>query len=200
MLSNNEIKQQLNLELEKAISQLKASDLNDSLRAGLKALLNFNFNKYKENLKSEIKRNLRTIWTNHENGINRDQKLDAILFEYQVADSINLKAIGYGIIDWNEKEVDNVDVDMGYDYDFADGFEQVEGITLNFFDSYLDSLESDQDFRLADCYRLKGTIAVHEIFWELHQENEFEKINKNDEFYFLLGEHDSICYAVLSIK
>lgn len=200
MLSNTVIKEQLNTELDKAISDFEVGATNQNLVSGFKKLLDFKFEAYKENLKSEVKTNLRLYWTNPENGLNPTQQLDAILFEHYIPDTINLKAVAYGIIDWKDKEVDHVDVDMGYEIDFATNFEQIEGITLDFFNPYLDSFDHDENSDLAHCYRLKGLIAIHEVFYELYQENEFDGINKNDEFYLLVGEHDSFCYAVLSIK
>lgn len=200
MLTNKEIKEQLNIELDRAISEFKKLDKNENLTLGFENLLNFNFDSYKESLKKEIKTKIKSYWTNIENGINPEEKLDAILFEHYVPDSINLEANAYGIIDWEDKKVENIDVDMGFGYDFAEEFEQIEGITLNFFNPYVDSYEIDETCELAHCYRLKGIIAIHETFYELHQEKEFDCINKNDDFYFLVGEHDSFCYPVLSIE
>ena len=200
MLSNKDIKQQLNNEFNKAISVFKESNVNPTLNIGLEKLLDFNFDSFKENLKEEIKTNLKSYWTNPENGINSEQKLDALLFEHYTPDSINLEAIGYGIINWEEKDDENIDIDMGWDFDFAEGLEQVKGLTLNFFNPYIESWELDENCVLAHCYRLKGIISIHEAFYELYQKNEFDCINKNEEFYFLVGEHDSFCFPVLSIK
>lgn len=199
MLTNNEIKEQLNIELERVISEFKKINRNENLALSFDNLLNFNFDSYKESLKKEIKTNLKSYWTNIENGINSEEKLDAILLEHYVPDSINLEAYAYGIIDWEEKNVENIDINMGFEYDFAENFEQIDGITLNFFNSYVGNCEIDLTCELADCYRVKGIIAIHETFYELHQENEFDCINKKDEFYFMVGEHDSFCFPVLSI-
>lgn len=193
MLTNKEIKQQLNTELDRAISNFKKLDENQNSTLGFENLLNFNFYSYEESLKKEIKTNLKVYWINTDNGINSEEKLDAILFEHYVPDTINLKAIAYGIIDWEEKKVDNININMGYGYDFAEEFEQVEGLTLTFFNSYVDSSEIEETSELKHCYRLKGIIAIHETFYELHQEKELDCLNKNDAFYFLVGEHDSFC-------
>jgi hypothetical protein len=198
MLTNHDIKRQLLFELEKAIKDFKEAHPNQNLRSGLDKLLNYDFESYKERAKNEIRTNLKLYWTNHDNGINPEQKLDAILLEHYVPDSLNLKAMAYGIIDWNNGAVDNIDIDMGHGYDFADEFEQVEGLTLDFYNSYQEFYESDETCQLAHCFRVRGAIAVHEAFYELNKDNEFDRLNKTDEFYFLLGEHDSVCYAVLS--
>jgi hypothetical protein len=200
MLTNENIKRQLLTELDKAITDFKESEPSQNLLLGLEKFLDYDFGSYKERAKNEIRANLKFYWTNQGNGINPEQKLDAILLEYYAPDSLNLKAVAYGIIDWSKKDVDNIDIDMGYGYDFAEEFEQVEGLTLDFFNPYVNFNEYDENFQLAHCYRLKGTIAIHEAFNELNQTKELDCINKNDEFYFLLGEHDSFCYAVLSIK
>ncbi|RXK58967.1 hypothetical protein ESA94_16415 [Lacibacter luteus] len=200
MLTNQDIKQQLLSELNKTITEFKEADPSQNHLLQLEKLLEYDFESYKEIVKNEIRGNLKSYWTNHENGINPEQKLDAILFEHYVPDSVNLKAVAYGIIDWSKEAVDNIEIDMGHGYDFAEGFEQVEGLTLDFFNPYVNFYESDENLQLAHCYRLKGTIAIHEAFYELNQTNEFDCINKNDDFYFLLGEHDSFCYAVLSIS
>ncbi|WP_298758301.1 hypothetical protein [uncultured Psychroserpens sp.] len=200
MLSNSDIKTQLRIELDKAILEFKSSPLHESLQSGYDNLMSYDFDSYKANLEKEIKTNLTSVWTNVENGINPEQKLDAILFEYYIPNELNLEAISYGIIDWEERDVNHVDVDMGFSYDFADGLEQEEGIALDFFNPYVEIInnESIDDYKLAHCYRLKGLIAIHEVFFNLYKQNTFEKINTNNEFYFLVGEHDSYCYAVLS--
>lgn len=199
MLTNEEIKEQLNIELDRAILEFKELNKTGNLTSGFESFLNFNFDSYKENLKSEIKTNLKSYWTNVDNGINPDEKLDAILFEHYIPDSIDLEANAYGIIDWEEKNIEYVEVDMGFGYDFAEEFEQIEGITLSFFDPYVASCEIDETEELSNCYRLKGMITIHEVFYELHQENTFDCLNKKEEFYILVGEHDSYCYAVLAI-
>ena len=200
MVSNNNIKIQLNIELEKAISEFKSSPNNEKLQIGFDKLFSIDFESYKVQLKEEIKRKLSSVWINIENGINPEQKLDAILFEHFTPDQFNLEALSYGIIDWQKKDLNHIDVDMGCDFDFADGLEQGDGITLDFFNSYLDYYETDEKCDLAHCYRLKGLIAIHESFSELHKEGIFDCLNKNEEFYFLVGEHDSFCYAVFSIQ
>ncbi|UGS22586.1 hypothetical protein [Flavobacterium channae] len=199
MLTNKEIKEQLNIELDRAISEFKELNKTGNLISGFENFLNFNFDSYKENLKKEIKTNLKSYWTNVDNGINQDEKLDAILFEHYIPDTIDLEANAYGIIDWEEKNVEYVEVDMGFGYDFAEEFEQIEGITLSFFDPYVASFEIDETGELSNCYRLKGMIAIHEVFYELHKENAFDCLNKKEDFYILVGEHDSYCYAVLAI-
>ena len=55
MLTNKEIKEQLNIELNIAISEFKKLDKNKNLTLGFENLLNFNFDSYKESLKKEIK-------------------------------------------------------------------------------------------------------------------------------------------------
>ncbi|WP_298903460.1 hypothetical protein [uncultured Psychroserpens sp.] len=200
MLKNSDIKTQLKIELENAISEFKSSDIDVKLQIGYDKLMSFDFESYKVKLKEEIHRKLSSVWTNVENGINPEQKLDAILLEHYIPNQLNLEAYAYGIIEWEERDVNDVDVDMGCSYDFADGLEQDEGITLDFFNPYVEIIndESIDDYKLAHCYRLKGFIAIHEVFYELYKQNTFNKINMNDEFYILVGEHDSYCYAVLS--
>lgn len=199
MLSNSDIYQQLQAEVEQAISSFKSSGAYQELAHGFEQFETFDFAAYRSKVKEEIKTNLHAVWTNTARGIDPSQKLDAILLEYYQPDQENLEAFSYGIIDWEGKEVTEVEVDMGWSYDFADALEQNTGITLDFFNPYIDDFDDDEEYELMRCYLSKGLLAVHEAMMELHQENAFDVINKNDEFYFLLGEHDSDCYAILSI-
>jgi len=170
MLSNDNIKVQLISELEKAISEFHLSSNTEKLMPGLNELMDYDFKTYKSNLKEEIEENLKSIWTNPENGINKEQKLDAILFEHYIPDTKDLEAFSYGIIDWEEKEINGVSVDMGWDFDFTDGLEQDKGVTLLYFNPYVANTDAQalDDYELAECYKLKGLISIHEAFVAKH--------------------------------
>ena len=95
--------------------------------------------------------------------------------------------------------------DMGYSYDFAEGFEASPGISLNFFDNLevfndRDNLPDDIDeYELAymegyqellKLYLFSGLVALNEVFKSLNEKGIFKKINTKKEFMFMIGEHD----------
>ncbi|WP_422104111.1 hypothetical protein [Winogradskyella sp.] len=209
MIENKDIEHLIKIELEKAIAAYKNSERFTETESVFNELMNYNFDRYKRKLKKEIKRKIKRSWTNPKKGINPELKLDAFLFEHYFPEVKDHEADIYGIIDWEEKKVDQLVIDMGYAYDFADGLEQDPGITMQFYNPfvknklgksyYKDGILITEDTELAKCFQLKGMISIHQAFYELHNENAFDKVHKNDEFYILFGEHDDDCYLLLSI-
>ncbi len=209
MLSNEEIGNQLQSELETAISEYKSSNKFEQTEKVFNELLSYNFARYKRRLRREILKKVKRIWTNPKKGINPEQILDAFLFEHDFPKAKNQEAELYGIVEWEEKDIKNAVVDMGYSYDFADGLEQVSGIKTPFFNPFVrnklgkeyyeNSILVTDDKELAKCFQLKGVLAIHEVFTELNSQNAFDQINKNDGFCFLFGEHDEECYLILCI-
>lgn len=209
MLTNEKIENQLIRELEISISEYKSSDKFEQTKNVFNKLMSYNFSRYKRKLKKEVLKNIKRVWTNPKYGIDPDQKLDAILFEHSFPQVKNEEAELYGIIDWKEKNIENVKVDMGYSYDFADGLEQIRGIKISFFNKFVkhklgksyyeNRILITEDKELAKCFQLKGVLAIRQAFTELYHEHAFDNINKNNEFHFLFGEHDEECYLILTI-
>ena len=211
MIQNKEIENLIIKDLENAIIEYKSSNEYAKTESVFNELLNYNFEKYKQKLKKEVKRKIKRIWTNPKKGVNLEQKIDAFLFEhYYPRPNVNdHEADIYGIIEWEEKELESHIIEMESSYDFADGLEQDPGITMQFYNPftknglgkeyYKDGLLITEDTKLAKCFQLKGLISIHQAFIELGKENAFEKINKNNEFHILFGEHDEDCYLVLTI-
>lgn len=166
-----------------------------------KELKQFNFDIYKTELKEQIKKRFNEIWTNTEKGVDPNQKLDGFLLEYFAPAQLFTEAIGYGIIDWKEKDINAAEVDMGWDYDFADGLEQTDGIILSYFNPFtkIIGIEPEDNSLIKDCFKFKGLVIINQVFNELHEERLFDKMNTNKDFYFLVGEHDEGCNAVLKI-
>ncbi|MEK6153941.1 hypothetical protein WIW50_11800 [Flavobacteriaceae bacterium 3-367] len=209
MIENKDIENLIKIELDGAISEYKSSDKYTETESVFNELMNYNFDRYKRKLKTEIQKKLKRIWTSPKKGINPEQKLDAFLFEHYFPEVKDHKADIYGIIDWEEKKLDGLIIDMGFSYDFADGLEQDSGITMQFYNPfvkndlgksfYKDGILITEDTELAKCFQLKGMISIHQVFNELNDENAFDRINKNDEFYVLFGEHDEDCHLLLTI-
>ncbi len=209
MLSNEEIGNQLKNELEIAISEYKSSDKFKETENVFNALMSYNFCRYKRNLKREISKKVKKNWINPKKGINPEEKLDAILFEYDFPQVKNQEAELYGIINWGKKITESIKVEMGYSYDFASGLEQVHGIKIHFFNPFVknklgksyyeNGMLITDDKELVKCFQLKGALSIHQVFLELNNENTFDIINKNKGFHFLFGEHDEECYLILAI-
>ncbi len=209
MISNQDIENQLNEALEKAISEYKVSNEFVQTEGVFNELMTYNFTRYKERLKKEVLSKVKKVWTNPKKGIDPKQKLDAMLFEHDFPQSKNQEAELYGIVAWEKENIESVKVEIGYSYDFADELEQVSGIKLQFFNPFVKSklgkshyengILITEDRLLAKCFQLKGVLAIHQVFSELNSENAFNSINKNNKFYFLFGEHDEECYVILKI-
>ncbi|MGJ8684629.1 MAG: hypothetical protein ACSHWW_08395 [Nonlabens sp.] len=202
MISNLRIKVQLKSELQMAILELKDHFHADQLVPILDLMNNYDFDQYKEQLTKEILHNLKTVWTNPKSGVNTNQKLDAILFEHFIPQTKDTEALAYGIINWDIKDIDGVEVDLGFEYGFADGLEQAAGITLSYLNPYVENATAmDLDeYHLADCFKMKGLIAVHEVLAELEDKGHLKALYRNKEFCFLVGEHSAACHLVYSLS
>ncbi|MEP2280659.1 hypothetical protein [Maribacter sp.] len=209
MLSNEEIGIQLQTELDTAIAEYKSSNKFELTEKVFNELMSFNFARYQRRLKRDVSKKIKRLWINPKKGINPEQKLDAFLFEHDFPKTKNQEAELYGIVEWENKEIQSVVVDMGYSYDFADGLEQMSGIKTQFFNPFVknklgkeyyeNSILVTDDKELAKCFQLKGVLAIHEVFTELNRQGAFDLINKNDRFCFMLREHDEECYLILCI-
>ncbi|WP_179374912.1 hypothetical protein [Winogradskyella wichelsiae] len=209
MLSNEEIGNQLKSELEIAISEYKSSNKFKKTEKVFNKLMSYDFDEYKSDLKKKVVKKIKKRWTNPKEGINPEQKLDAILFEHEFPQEKDQKTKLYGIINWKKETIKHVKVKMGFSYDFADGLEQIKGLKTQFFNPFVkkklgksyyeNGVLITEDRELAKCFQLKGIIAIHEVFNELNDKNAFDKINKNENFHFVFGEHDDEYYLILSI-
>lgn len=202
---------------DKISSYLKAQ--RDSYKGKLKAMTNlkplfvevlqkldvFDFENYKKNTAHEIETHLTEWWTNPSKGINPDEVIYSILFEYDYYLAKNVQAHSYGIVSWEDFKLHTKSFDMGYSYDFAEGFEANPGISLNFFDNLevfngRDNLPDDIDeYELAymegyqellKLYLFSGLVALNEVFKSLNEKGIFKKINTKKGFMFMIGEHD----------
>lgn len=227
LMSNLSIKKNLNFRKNRILSVLNSNTSLDPLfRAVLNDVHRFDFATYKERLYRELLVNMEAWWINTEKGIQQEQPLDAILFEYDNFFLKDCKALAYGIWKWKDQKVQTDQFDMGSNYDFTTGFHAVPAISVNFFDS-LKALEYDnlppkfknevltsnaiaaqlekygyiklaravdeyeEYYQLIKLHQYKGMIAIHEVLCTLDQEKAFETLNYNDNFMFLIGEHDT---------
>ncbi len=115
-------------------------NLDSFINKILNRFFKFNFHSYKKKLKKEILKNLKEWWVNPAKGIDKEEKLLAVLFEYGHFFKKNVKAEAYGIGEWKNHKAYTDKFDMGVNYDFTKEFYASPGITLNFFDTlyYLD--------------------------------------------------------------
>lgn len=142
-MTNEILKTNLLKRRETCLSTISAiPELDAYLKAIYKTLNRFDFNAYKQKIEKEILENLKEWWTNPEKGINKDEELYAILFEYDYFFHKNVEAVAYGIGAYENYQIQTDKFDMGYDYDFTTAFYSSPGISLNFFDS-LEALDHD---------------------------------------------------------
>ena len=212
---NQKIITKLENEINAFYQELKPHIKNEQL---LERILNefnkFDFDRYKKQLAKEIKDNLENWWTNPEKGINPEEKLLMIFFEYDSTWWENREALAYGVLKWDDFEIYREDFDMGYEYSFATEFYACPGLKLGYFNcfSFLDDdsdlEEKDKEgkyFDLDGFYELKeyisltGILEISRVFVKLKEENLFEKINKNSPFLFSIGEHDMGQNPILTI-
>jgi hypothetical protein len=200
-MTNLEITSNLENLLKNAFETFKNSTPSSEEITAFKELTEFDFDTYKKGLKEQIKNRFNEVWTNTEKGIDPNQKLDGFLLEYFAPSQPFTEAIGYGIINWKEKDIDTAAVDMGWDYDFAEGLEQTDGITLSYFNPFtnIQVIDPENDSRIKECFKFKGLAIINHVFNELNEEGLFDKMSINKEFYFLVGEHDEGCHAVLKV-
>lgn len=186
-------------------------ELFDELCAALET---FDFEGYKIKLENEIRQHLNDWWTNPEKGINKEEELYAVLFEYDYFFAKEVDAAAYGIGQWKDYQEQTEPFDMGYEYDFTTQFYAVPGITLNFFDPLerldnpdLPSAYEDMEVselegfsELIQLYKISGILTIHEVFQKMDQQQEFEGLNYKDNFMFIIGEHDSGEFYPILIK
>ena len=169
-------------------------------------LQKFDFSSFKKQLAEEIRINLNEWWVNTDKGIIKEEKLYAVLFEYDYdIFQSEIEALSYGIGSWDDFETHTEDFDMGFNYDFSTEFEAAPGLTLKYYnpleklaeENLPDDLKTqdlfDQDgyHELINSYTFSGLVAIHEVFVELEKSGELNKLNRLDGFMILIGEHDS---------
>jgi len=165
----------------------------------------FDFETYKLKAFTEIKKNLKEWWTNNDKGIKKEIALQVILFEYDGTWWANKEAMAYGICQWEDFELSDEEVDMGYNYEFAGEFEAMPGITLDYFDCFAildDDEKVNKEYNAEDYWDLDGyddlrmyvdavgSLALHEVFVNLYKENVLADLNIEDKFMIIFGEHD----------
>jgi predicted DNA-binding WGR domain protein len=203
---NDKISSYLKAQLDSYKSKLKATtNLKPIFSEILKKLEEFDFENYKIDAENEIKTNLVEWWTNPLKGINPDEVVYSILFEYDYYLAKNVEANSYGIVEWEDFKLHTKGFDMGFNYDFAEGFEANPGITLSFFNnldlfSSQDNLPKDIDIdelyymegyqELLKTYLFSGLVALNEVFKILNNKGVFNTIKSKKGFMFMIGEHD----------
>lgn len=168
------------------------SDLYESLEK-------FDIVAYKAKVAHEIEVHLKDWWINPGKGIKPDEVVYSILFEYDSFWQKDVQADAYGIVAWENFKLHTKSFYID-DYDFAEGFYAMPGITLNFFDE-LEKLswQHNPDSTLSEeigfeeiqkVYVFYGFVILNEVFYELGQKGIFKTINAKKGFMFMIGEHD----------
>jgi predicted DNA-binding WGR domain protein len=200
---NEKITNYLRAQLDSYKGKLKAiKEPKQLILELLQKLEQFDFEAYKRKTEKEIEDNLSEWWTNPTKDINPEETVFSILFEYDYYYAKDVEANSYGIVSWENFRQHTKSFDMGYDYDFAEGFEAMPGLTLNFFDNLevLDwSKRSDEEEDLYEIegfqdllkvYLFSGLVALNEVFIKVDKKGIFKKINSKKGFMFMIGEHD----------
>ncbi|MGL4631321.1 MAG: WGR domain-containing protein [Leadbetterella sp.] len=203
---NDKISSYLKAQLDSYKSKLKATaNLKPLFSELFQKIEEFDFESYKKQAEKEIETNLVDWWTNPSKGINPEEMVYSILFEYDYYLAKNVEAHSYGIVSWEDFKLHTKSFDMGYSYDFSAGFEASPGITLNFFDNLeifhdWDNLPDDIDGNdlyymegyqeLLKTYLFSGLVALNEVFKILNSKGIFKKIKSKKGFMFMIGEHD----------
>lgn len=124
-------------------------------------------------------------WLNDEEY--KNAPMDVILFEHDYTYSENIEALAYGI---------DGDLD-GFDYDFLNGIEAHEGISLIPFtmlafidDDYTILSESVGFSELNGLFGSYTHLLVQESFTAFAQSDIFKKVARKPVFFMALGEHD----------
>lgn len=210
-MKNTIIKKNLTVRKNQVQSILNANtNLDPLLKRVLYDLYQFDFEAYKERLSREILVSMEAFWINAAKGIKKEEKLNAILFEYGHFFRKNTKAEAYGIAKWKDHKTQTDKFDMGSDYDFTTGFYACKAISLNFFDSLetldyenlpatyknedsnCNTIENNKGYyELIALHQYEGMIAIHDVLIQLNNNSAFEVLNYNNNFMFLMQEHDS---------
>lgn len=165
-----------------------------------KALDIFDVNAYKAKVALEIETNLKEWWTNPNKGIDPNEVVYSILFEYDYYMRKDVTAEAYGLVVFEGFRSYTKSFNMGFDYDFTAGFYALPGITLDFFDE-LEKVGNDERIHvdlsidsgyeeILKVYALNGFVMLQEVFAELGQKGIFKSINAKKGFMFMIGEHD----------
>lgn len=203
---NDKISNYLKAQLDSYKSKLKVlPNLAPVLSDLFQKLEQFDFEIYKKTAEKEIEHNLTEWWANPSKWVNPDEIIYSILFEYDLSYfAKDVEALAYGIVSWENFRLHTKGFDMGYNYDFAAGFEAVPGITLNFLDNLekLDRLNLSEDIdidelfdtegyqELLKTYIFSGLVALNEVFCSLDKKDILKKIKSKKGFMFIIGEHD----------
>lgn len=214
-MKNSDIYSAINLSIKNAEQQLSQfRPLHPELENVISQLEVYDFEQFKENLKLDVRKKVVDLWTNENNGVDKSETVQAFLFEHYDPEEKNTEAFTYGIIDWENVEFAPIYMEMGFNYDFAQGLEADSGIVLSYLDPIAD-LNSDEikdkfggtEFWEAEGFwemrqlvELKGLKNCHEAFIDLNQEGVFDEINKSDNFLFLLGQHDCPASPIIIIE
>lgn len=163
------------------------------------SLEKFDIVAYKAKVSYEVETHLKDWWINPGKGIKPDEVVYSILFEYDSFWQKDVQADAYGIVAWDSFKLHTKSFYLD-DYDFAEGFYAMPGITLNFFDELEKfSWQHDPDGTLSEeigfeeiqkVYVFYGFVILNEVFYELGQKGNFKTINAKKGFMFMIGEHD----------
>lgn len=212
-MNNQNIAEFLSEQRDRAIGDFQTTpNAHPRFQETFAVLAGFDFVAYHQQLRSEILQNV-VFW--QKGGAVEANPLDAVLFEFNSIYECAVEARAYGIIDWQEPEMQVTGFEMGYNYSFLDEFEAVPGISLSFLQPIEDLLspetidgfiEPGQDmeevpgFRsLVNAFLFSGLVAVHNVLAELDQRSTFAQLELKSKGLFLLGGHDTgLVYPILS--
>lgn len=166
----------------------------------LNYLNNFDFDKFKKDLKAEFINGLELSLERYKD--NEQPKINGYLIEHDNHFTSDSWANTYGI---TLKEEDG---DLSTEY--TNIFHETVG-PMNLTLYFLDQLEKLSDYEtkysnlfntevfcneidgyddFISIYFTRGYLAIHEVLTELYNDKFFEKINFEDKFVFLIGQHD----------
>lgn len=124
---NDKISNYLKAQLDSYKSKLKATaNLKPLFSELLQKLEEFDFESYKKQTENEIKTNLVDWWTNPSKGINPEEVVYSILFEYDYYLAKNVEAHSYGIVSWEDFKLHTKSFDMGCSYEFQQVLKQIQ--------------------------------------------------------------------------
>jgi hypothetical protein len=197
---NNEVKKQLEKQINQSIDDFKAIEFPHILFTEIFSELDkIDKEAARQDFIEQLEHYCSTDWTNPDEGMNPDEKLDALLFEYDDPCGGAFSA-AYGIVGSGFK-VKSVPYLCGSDYGFASGMDATYGVRLKPL-SPLDKVhgkeyegvefwEEDGYFELLGAFVNTTCLILHEAVSVFVKGETFKKMNITKIFKIVICEHDS---------